>query len=233
MTPSNRWFATSLQDRAAWYQNFSFNFSGVALSLGFTAGDISSVGDDAEAMLFLADTALKVEAYASAATQYRRIITQGNIGEPKPAFPDPLVLPAAPGVTTGIFERLDDLVKRIRVAPNYTDEIGALLGILVSPIEPGPVDEIQPEIKALSMPGSVVRVSFVRGKSDGVLIETKIDKANWAETGRYFKSPADITIPENSENLPRAVQVRARFIDGNTPVGQFSPVVSTSTQPDS
>lgn len=49
---------------------------------------------------------------------------------------------------TGMFERLDDLEKRIRVSPSYTNEIGALLGIIVS--EPANVVEadLKPVIKA-------------------------------------------------------------------------------------
>ena len=65
-------------------------------------------------------------------TQYRKIITEGDIGDPTPEFPAnpafalPVVQP------TGIFERLNNLVERIRVAPNYTAETGALLGIIPS-----------------------------------------------------------------------------------------------------
>lgn len=133
---------------------------------------------------------------------------------------------------TGIFERLDNLVKRIRVAPNYTPEIGALLGIIPqSPSRPAPED-LQPTIKATAMPGSVVNVKFVRGGMSGVLIETQIDNSGtWSSVGQFSVSPATITIPENPQNLPRYVQVRARYFDKDEPVGLISQVDSVSTLP--
>ncbi|MBC7899346.1 MAG: hypothetical protein H7070_04780 [Saprospiraceae bacterium] len=92
---------------------------------------------------------------------------------------------------------------------------------------------MQPKLKTVSLPGSVVQVGFVKGNTDGIVVETKIDRADaWTDAGRYFKSPVELVIPGNPQNLPRSVQVRARYVDGNTPVGQYSPVVTTATQPE-
>lgn len=91
---------------------------------------------------------------------------------------------------------------------------------------------MQPALKTVSLPGSVVQVKFVRGTTDGVVLETKVDNADtWSDAGRFFSSPAELVIPQNAQNLPRAVQVRARFVEGNSPVGQFSDIVTTATQP--
>jgi len=49
-------------------------------------------------------------------------------------------------VATGIFERTSDLIARIKVTPNYTAEIGALLGILPSQPEPIVPAEVKPSI---------------------------------------------------------------------------------------
>jgi hypothetical protein len=81
------------------------------------------------------------------------------------------------------------------------------------------------------MPGSVVEVSFTRGKSDGVVIETKVDNsATWSSAGTYFKSPASLNIPDGN-GLPHSVQIRARYIIGNEPVGQNSDTVNAVTTP--
>jgi len=232
MQPSHKWFPTSLQERAAWYQNFSTQFLVVATQLGFTVLDQSGVDADNLIVQFLAQTAVDIDSYKDAVRQYRVIMLEGNVGDPMPSFPANTSFSAPASRPTGIFERLDELVKRIRVSPSYTDEIGALLGILpsgsgsVSPID------LKPVIKAVALPGSVVLVSFVRGSTDGVIVETKLDNGTWSDAGRYFKSPAQLPIPQNADNLPRAVQVRARYVDGDTPVGQLSSVVSTATQPE-
>jgi hypothetical protein len=138
-------------------------------------------------------------------------------------------------VDAGVFQRLDNLVARIRLSPAYTNEIGAMLGRMPSgPSAPEPFDELQPTLKLTTQPGSVVRVSFVRGSTEGVALEMQLDnQATWAPAGRFFKSPADIVVPQNAENLPRAVKFRGRYIEDNEPVGLFSPVVSTATMPES
>lgn len=230
MLPSKKWFPTSLQERAAWFDNFNIQFGTVGASLGFTAADVTSVGNDNQIVQFVATAAVELEAYREAVRQYRLIMLEGKIGETVPAFPANPTFAPPTGIPTGIFERLDNRVKRIRTSANYTAEIGALFGII--PVKPTPVppDQMQPKLKAIAMPGSVVQVSFVRGLTDGVAIEMKLDNGAWADAGRFFKSPAEITVPQNAQSLPRSVQLRARYVEGNTAIGQFSAVVSTATQ---
>lgn len=233
MIPSSKWFPTSLAERSAWYANLATQFDDVAISLGFTAADVTAVNDDHALLQSITAITMELDSYAAAVRQYRKIVTEGNTGDPTPAFPAMPTYVIAAAVPTGLFERLDSLVKRIRVAPNYTNEIGALLGIMPSNPSPVPPVDMQPTLKTVSMPGSIVLVSFVRGETDGIVVETKLDNADvWTDAGRFFKSPAELVIPQNAQSLPRSVQVRARYVEGNTPVGQLSPVVTTATQPE-
>lgn len=227
-----RFFPTSLQDQAAWCNNFAIQFAILATILGFR-DFIGGVNADSAAMQKLAAVAIQLKAYRQAVQQYRTTILYGSIGQTTPEFP---ALPAygiPDTVPTGMFERFDILVKQIRLSPTYTEEIGALLGIIPANRPALPTEDLQPLVKMLAMPGSTVQVSFVRGNTDGVMLQTKIDKAeNWSDSGRFFTSPIQLPIPENPTGLPRSVQVRARYIEGNAAVGQFSPVVMTSTQPE-
>lgn len=232
MIPNSRWFPTALQDRAAWFDNFSVQFSAVATGLGFTAAEVAAVQDDNNCFQGVASGAVALDAYASAVRNYRKTVTEGSIGEPTPAFPASPVIVPPELVATGMFQRLDELVARIRVAPNYTPEIGALLGIIpASPSRPAPED-MQPELKVSTLPGSVVQVKFVRGGTNGIVVETNLDNSGtWNSVGVYAASPAVIVVPANAQNLPRAVQIRARYVEGNSAVGQFSDITTVSTQP--
>lgn len=230
MTPSSTYFPKSLQERAAWFDNFETQFAQIAVSLGFTLADVTVVSNDNAVFQFCASTTVELDAFVKAFRQYRKMVTEGSVGEPTSAYPpNPAGVPPF-AVSTGIFERLDNLITRIRVSPNYTPEVGSLLGIIpVSTVRPG---NPQPVLKVETLPGSVVGVKFVRGVSDGISLEMKIDNADtWSDAGRFYSSPAELVIPSNPQNLPRAVQFRARYVAGNTPVGQFSPVVATATQP--
>lgn len=230
MRPSHTWFPTSLQDQAAWFDNFENKFTQVAVSLGFAAADVTAVQNDNQDFQFCASATVELETFIKAFRQYRKTLTEGSVGEPAPAYPpNPSSIPPVT-VPTGIFERLDRLVTRVRVSPAYTPEVGSLLGIIpVNTVRPG---ALQPVLKVESLPGSVVEVRFVRGASDGISLEMKVDNAQtWSDAGRFYSSPAGLVIPQNTENLPRAVRVRARYVEGNTPIGQFSAVVSAATQP--
>ena len=233
MIPNPAYFPTSLPGRAAWFGNFAAKFALVGLALGFTQDEIDAVLADNQLIQFLLAADTQGKAVESARRQFRKVITEGNIGDPTPSWPSPYTgEPADPPPATGVFERLDDLVKRIRSAPNYTDETGALLGII--PVKPDPIspDFVKPEPSILALPGNRVNVSFKRGEMSGIDVEVQIDNdGTWSNMGRYVKSPAEIVIPENAQNLPRAVQVRARYFQGNTVVGQFSDIDVVATTP--
>ncbi|HMT06756.1 MAG TPA: hypothetical protein PKA82_02050 [Pyrinomonadaceae bacterium] len=228
-----RFCPTSLQAQAGWFENFATQFAIVADALGFR-NSVAAVNSDAAVVEKLAAIQTQLKAYRQAVRQYRITILTGDVGQPTPEFPALPTYGVPEVVPTGIYERMDTLIKQIKLAPTYTEEIGALLGIIPSNRPTPPPEDMQPTLKMVAMPGSSVQVTFVRGNTDGVMLQTKLDKAeNWSDSGRYFTSPIELPIPENPTGLPRSVQVRARYIEGNAAVGQFSPVVSASTQPES
>lgn len=220
-----------MADRAVWYANFNTQIQMIGLTLGLVAGDLAKINDDRTMIEFLAEVSIGTETYADGTRQFRKVLTEGDVGDMAPSFPmnptfDPPVTPV-----TGIFERLDDYVKRIRTAPNYTDETGAVLGITPSAGPPPPIGSVPPVIKGTSLPGNNIEVTFVRGNSSGVLLQTEIDNSGtFADAGRFFRSPAELTVQGNN-GLPRSVQIRARFLDGNAAVGQWSDVATVQTIP--
>ena len=234
MIPSKSYFPLSIQERAGWYDNFNAQMQVIGSTLGFSAGELTALASDNQVMQFLATTDVTITAYDDAVRTYRKVITESNVGDKTPAFPANIVLALPVVIATGMFERLDMMVKRIRVAANYTPETGALLDII--PGAGGPTKDSlnadAPKIDATVSPGNIVNVKFIRVASDGVLIEILIDNsATWTNAGRFPKSPAEIAIPQNADHLPRNVQIRARFLAGNNPVGDWSDVVTVQTIP--
>lgn len=229
--PSSKYFPSSLQDRAAWYDNFNTQMQALGLTFGFVAGDLTDLDHDNMDMQFLATSAVTMEAYDDAVRTYRRVITEGNIGDPAPTFPADISLSLPKSIATGMFERLDNMVKRIRVAPNYTPETGALLGIATSGGGGQPIDAFPPKLTAAVDPGNIVEVKFTKGPSDGIYIETNVDNGGWTFTEKAVKSPAVFSVAANTDNTPRGVEIRARFLDGNIAVGDWSDVVTVQTIP--
>lgn len=236
MIPSPSYFPTSLQERAAWFDNFATAIQPIGASLGLSVAELAQITADNAVMQFLAEMDIEVNDYASAVRNFRKVITESDIGDPVPVFPADLTPTVPAAVPTGIFERLDAFVKRIRVAPAFTPVIGSTLGINRKGVDSGGEQigdgSLQPTITATVEPGNLVNVKFVRGKYDGVLIETQLDnQTTWNDAGRYPKSPAALSIVQNSDKLPRSVQVRARYLDGNDPVGDWSQIETVQTIP--
>ena len=231
MIPDRRWFPSSLQERAPWYGNFNTHIQILGAGLGLSVAELGHIADDNDMIQFLATTAVSADAYQEAIRQFRKVITEGDIGDPNPAFPANLALTPPGGGTSGIFERLDDFVKRIRVAPTYTNETGALLGII--PNGGGgpniPIGNIAPVLKPSVDPGHVIEVKFTRGDSAGIYLEKNVNNAGWTFIDKIAKSPGVFTVP--GDGIPQGVQLRARFLAGNEVVGDWSDIVTVQTIP--
>jgi hypothetical protein len=234
--PSRTWFDTNMADRAAWYQNFATNLATVGASLGLTAAEIASVEDDNTAMQDMAAAMVALDAYVSAVRQYRITVTEGNVGDPTPAFPaaiDPTPSELRP---TGIYQRLIELVERIRAAPAYTDEIGALLGIIPSPSVPGPnipdVD-LKPVIKVSQSVGDYkFDVNVTRLGQDSFKIQIqRSGESTWTDAAFATKNPCHVTVTPTTPGQPERILVRAILLSGNDPVGIPSDPVYVTVNP--
>ena len=232
MVPSHKWFPMNLQERAGWYGNFNNNMQTIGASVGFSPAELDSINKDTENIVYVARAAVRVEAYAKAINAYRKAFTEGDIGDATPGFPaDPGFVLPHPAQPAGAFERLDNYVRRIRASPLYTDTMGALLGIIPRQREIAAPDEAAPELTAKVAAGNEITVKFIRGRSDGIHIDANVDAAGWTDVGRFVKSPAVFTVPQNEARTPRGVEIRARYLDGNDPVGDLSSTVTVQTIP--
>lgn len=224
MIPNRRWFPGTLQERAAWFNNFDTQFQMIGPTLGFTAADVTAVTNDKQNLQDIAVIAMQLDAYAEAVRQYRIIITEGAIGDPTPGFP---ALPGykVPGaVATGTFERLDSLVKRILVAPAYTDEIGAMLGIIPSTPTPTPEPDMKPVMKASdSFGGYKFEVNVTRLGTTAFKVQVQRNgNGNWTDAAFATNNPAIITLTPTTPGQPERIMVRAVLLKNNEPVGQPS-----------
>ena len=234
MIPSNRWFPSGLPARAAWYENFADQFAVVGTSLGFTANEISSVTNDNDVFQFLADAAVTIKAYEKAIQQYREIITEQDIGDPSPQFPanPALVLPAS--VDTGMFERLIKLVERIRAAPNYTNETGALLGILPTQSDSLIPAEVKPAIQTFAAESGYQFSVVVAGRGESDMWDVLILKkgaTTWQTVKTAVGKSVDVTITPTTAGEAEQVQVRVQLKKSNQNYGLPSDIVYVTVNP--
>lgn len=229
--PSSTYYPRSMQERKAWCINFNTIFQAEATGLGFSAAEKAEMDDDIGDFIHLAETQMALDNFATAFRQFRISFTEDPVGTPQPDFPLENFTAPPNGQPAGFYQRLIQTVERIRAHPSYTDELGANLGIRPSAPEPEGLEDQSPSFKAKAAPGNVVIVEFTRGKSNGLLIERQIDaETDWVFVDKFNRSPGQFQVPPNGA-LPRAVRLRARFLEGNSPVGNWSNTVNLVTVP--
>lgn len=233
MIPSDRWFPTNLAARAVWFANFKIQFPLVSPSLGVDSYN-AQVDNDNSVFQFLTDIQNQLKAFDEAVRQYRKIITENPLGQPVPEFPPmpkfnlPIVIP------TGMFERLDKLRNKILAADNYTDEIGALLGILAKKpdsISPG---DIKPKIEVTASQSGYMFAAIAsnRGGSDSwdVMIR-RAGQEKWAVAKTATGKSVDVTVVPSVEGKPEQLQVMIQLKKNNANYGLPSDVVYVTVNP--
>jgi hypothetical protein len=160
MIPSSTYFPASLADRREWLTNFNTNMQTIGVSLGFTAPELLSLSQDWQTFDYLATAQVTMDSYSKAVRTYRRSLTQGSIGEVAPAFPADISFSLPFTRPAGLFERVDQLVRRVRVSPAYTPETGVLLRIAGATTRSATraaaansLDQVAPKIIASVAPG--------------------------------------------------------------------------------
>ena len=196
-------------------------FADNAVALGFTALEATANSADCALVVSLASIAVQLEAYTEAVRQYRIVVTEAAIGDPTPAFPDFPSYSSPSGPATGVFERIDKLVKRIRVAPAYTPEIGALLGIIPSTPSGAPEAELKPVIKASeSFNGYKFTVNVTRMGMTAFKVQIqRSGETAWEDVAFATNNPAEVTVTPTTPGQPERILVRAILLDKNEPVG--------------
>ncbi|MEK7856838.1 MAG: hypothetical protein AAB288_12165, partial [Acidobacteriota bacterium] len=220
--PSSTYFPTNMVERAAWCGNFSTQFTDNAVALGFTVGDATANAADCALVVSLSSIMIQLDAYASAVRQYRTLVLESLDGSVTPTFPDNPSYSNPSGPDAGVYDRIDKLVRRIRVSPTYTPEIGALLGILpVSPDRP-PVSELKPEITVVD--DATVPYSFtMKATRLGMpFYQVQVQRSSspaWVEASQSSTASHTVTLTPTTPGQPERVLVRAVLIQNGELVG--------------
>ncbi|CAN5521947.1 hypothetical protein BH10ACI1_BH10ACI1_24880 [soil metagenome] len=233
MTPSPAWFPSNLPERANFFANFKTQFTIVAASLGL-AGKVGQIDKDNDVIQFIDTVKTQVDAFDDAMRKYRRIITEGAIGANTPDIPAVPALDLPATVNTGIFQRLSELRTQILAADGYTEETGALLGIL--PSQPDPIAPINVKLGITvheAANGYVFTVvASNRAESDSWDVYALRKGANSPEKlGTFLGKSADMTFVPTTPGLAERFQCHIQGRKSNQNYGQPSDIVNVTVNP--
>jgi len=225
--PDSRFVPGDWAGQVDWFDNWDKQMTVVGPTLGFSAAELTRIHDDYLVLQAERDWMVSVEAFNSGLTAHRRIISRGKVGDPTPALPaaPTIVLPVtADPVPPGIWQRNNEDIRRAREAPAYTDETGALLGIL--PIEsegPSP-DNFAPDAKITVEPGYNIKAACAMLGMDALRIDYQRNGTTaWVLAAYLTKVPGEFAITPATPGQPEQGRFRGSYIKDSEQFGQFSP----------
>lgn len=216
-------------ERMDWLNNFSVQLAQYSATFGFTQEEMDDISISSQwysyAVLTL-DNAGRVfdKAITAFADELDTDSPQTNAQTPVFNPPSPPTL----GIKTGIFNRVIALVdKKILPSEFLTPAIKTQLGL--DPIAPSA--PTAPNLKVpVAMPNGQVELSFSRGGSPMVIIESRRNGGDWELLDKVASTHYLDTRPNLVAGVSESREYRIRYSNGSTGIGQYSNVRSVATQ---
>jgi len=227
------WIPRTEADRLIWLQNYALKLNVHVGTAGITAGDVTTTNNQRDTFEWIINRSDQINTVRQDLNEWKRIFADGPIGTP---LGDPPVAPLYPlppplfTPTAGMFDQVVALAERIRNTAGYTTAIGEDLGIV--PPAPGAPVLGDPTFTALALPNSEVRLNWVKGSSDGVIVESqRAAETTWTSLGTDRFSPFVDGRAPLLPGQPEVRRYRIRYLDGDDPIGNYSATVSVTTVP--
>lgn len=219
-----------------WFDNYGAKMTAHGASHGFSTEEIKQAQDDAVMVHDVVSGAAAIEVFRTEYIKFKRIMLYGAKNADTPAYPvfDVPTLPVLQiGMLAGIIQRMRSDVRRLKESKNYNEAVGADFRVLPAQSESISPDDAKPSLKGKAMADSEVDIYFTRGEFDGIELEMSrgANVNDWTKIGRFFRSPAEDDTPPVTPNTPEKRRYRARFLEGNKPVGQHSDIIEIVTTP--
>lgn len=223
---SSSYLPSTETDRVIWLNNFSNRLSQYRQALGITTAEVNSYTADAAMFAYVIQLHDASSQYAQALSSIKRNLRSASQQVMMPALPTLPNIGAAPAsVNSGIFNRVVQLVARIKVHAAYTSAMGHDLGI-VAPVVPFDPNTMQPNLK-ISLESGFPKLSWKKGEADGTKIYVdRRDNAGFVLLKQTVKNSCLDTEPLPANTYSVTWDYKARFLLEDDEVGVFSQTLS-------
>ncbi len=197
-------------------------------TLGFTAGEITQAATDASMASLVVNHQSIIQSKAQEWTEYKRIVLNAPLNTPLPSIPTAYTAPPMPmGALAAIKARFRQRAERAKAHPNYTAAIGEDLRI-VAPAPPPGVPK--PKLTGTPETNFAVRLTFTMSGHDQLEIYSRRGGGDWTLITVDTSNPYVDGRPPLVPNQPEVREYRGRYKDHDEPVGDWSDVISVTSQ---
>ena len=215
---------------AAWAELLALKFPEYGERVGFTHPETDAVVRDCQAITYGVVIAREFRIAMQAATAFRDSLLHGPPGTPASRLPEVApITPPDPMPAPGAIARLRAAIQRLKAHPGYSRAMGEGLGIVAPPPPPGPD---QPVCEAVSGDNFEIRVYYKKARRTGVIVEgQRGSETEWVLLGVDHYSPYTDTRPPLVPGQPEVRRYRLRYLDRDTPTGEYSNVLVITAHP--
>ncbi|MCU0434844.1 MAG: hypothetical protein MUC87_15420 [Bacteroidia bacterium] len=217
---------TADADRVVWLNNFSNRLNQYRQALGITTAEVNSYAADAAMLAYVIQLYDASSQFSQALSSIKRNLRSASQQVAMPALPALPNIGTAPAtVNSGIFNRVVQLVARIKVHAAYTVAMGQDLGI-VAPVVPFDPNTMQPNLR-VSLEAGYPKLKWNKGLADGTKIYVdRHDNEGFVLLKQTVKNTLLDTeaMPANTYSV--TWDYKARFLLDDDEVGLFSQTLS-------
>ena len=230
----NKYFPRIKAQRPEWFATFAAQLILANPVLGLPAAAVTAIVADARFCEYACGIWLAaVREFGPAATASIEQLFSGSVGGSfaLTVFAAPALPAGVVPVAAGALDRIFAFVQTIKAAPNYTEAIGLMLGIVGA--EDTAVHDVPEFSLKVERAGGCecVRVVFRKFGHDGVVIFCRRNGGAWEMLAIDLASPYLDERPLLVPTAPETREYRLQFYDGSEPTGDFTPTQSVTVGP--
>jgi len=217
-------------DLMVWFTDHAVGVATHGATVGLAAGDITQAATDDKTVTHAVNGRSLYESKRQEFTAYKDILLYAPLNAPLPGTPAPPVVGAlVVGALAACVARARQRAERIKAHPAYTAAIGEDCRIVAPVSPPGPT---QPTLTAIAQTDFAVRLTFPMRGHDQIEIQSqRAGETTWVSLAFDTNSPYLDGRAPLVAGQPELRRYRARYVDNDIPVGDWSDTVEVTAHP--
>jgi len=217
-------------DLMVWFTDHAVGVATHGATVGLAAADITQAATDDKTVTHAVNGRSLYNSKAQEFTAYKDILLYAPLNEPLPSTPTaPVVGALVGGALAACVARARQRAERIKSHPAYTTAIGEDCRIVPPVTPPGPT---QPTLTAVPETSFVVRLTFaMRGHDQLEIHSQRAAETAWSSLAFDTNSPYLDGRAPLVAGQPEQRRYRARYVDNDVPVGDWSDTVEVTAHP--